>query len=258
MTGAPPRIEIFGIFTQKMFEELQWDSLFQDVPLDLDVSNFEFVLPGPPPVRFDPDHVPVYDSYQLELYGLPENWGVVCYRVIALRETEQPMVTDWKMEQERGKLRPIHRYSRVERFTSILAQLICCRGKIPRDMIQKIREEKIPKDPELAWNAVRKILKGMKARKYYNRIPIILQMLGFPHNKMCTNELMRAIINDFKAISSRFDQAKKNFGRVYFPSLRFIAFKLLELHGVKFGYKIPFVRTPRKLKAMEQIWSLLI
>ena len=50
----------------------------------------------------------------------------------------------------------------------------------------------------------------------------------------------------------------QNLNRVYFPSLRFIAFKLLQLHGIEFKYKIPFVRTPRKLKAMEQIWDLLI
>lgn len=245
-----------------MYSELDWNHLFSDqaeIPLDVDVSNFQFVLPGPAPVRFDPDQVPVYDSYQLELYGLPETWGIFCYRVIALRETEQPMVSDWKMEQERGKLRPIHRYSRVERFTSILAQLICCRGKVPKDLFLKIKEHEIPDNPDLAWNAVRKILKDMKARKYYNRIPSILQMLGFPQNILCNqNSLMREIINDFRVISTRFDQAKKNLGRVYFPSLRFIAFKLLQLHGVEFAYKIPFVRTPRKLKAMEQIWDLLI
>jgi hypothetical protein len=245
-----------------MYADLSWESLFSsnsEIPLDLDVSNFEFVLPGPKPVRFDPDQTPVYDSNQIEVFGLPETWGVFCYRVIALRETEHPMVTDWVMEQERGKLRPIHRYSRVERFTSILAQLICSRGKIPKEMIQKIREHEIPKDPDLAWNAVRKILKDMKARKYYNRIPIILQMLGYPQHAGCKeNGIMRDIINDFRILSSRFDQVKQNLNRVYFPSLRFIAFKLLQLHGVEFKYKIPFVRTPRKLKAMEQIWDLLI
>ena len=238
-----------------MYTELSWDTLFSEdfaeISPDLDVSNFEFILPGPKPVRFDPDQTPVYDSYQIETFGLPEHWGVFCYRVISLRETEHPMVTDWKMEQERGKLRPIHRYSRVERFTSILAQLICSRGKIPKDMIQKIRDHQISKDPDLAWNSVRKILKDMKAWKYY--------MLGYPQNTKCKeNGLMIEIINDFRIISSRFDQVKKNLGRVYFPSLRFIAFKLLQLHGIEFSYKIPFVRTPRKLKAMEQIWELLI
>lgn len=72
------------------------------------------------------------------------------------------------------------------------------------------------------------------------------------------NSLVREIIDDFRIISARFNDRKQILGRVYFPSLRFIAFKLLEMHGVKFGYKVPFARTPRKLKAMEQTWQLLL
>jgi hypothetical protein len=137
--------------------------------------------------------------------------------------------------------------------------LIACRGKIPKEVITKIKEVGYPTDPDLIWNAIRKILKDMKGRRYYNRIPAILEMLGFPKSKNSnSNDLMREIINDFKIVSARFDQVKKELGRVYFPSLRFVAFKLLELYGIEFGYKIPFIRTPRKLKAMEQTWALLI
>jgi len=57
--------------------------------------------PGMKPVRWDDDDVPVFDSSQIELYGLPEYYGVYKYRVIALRETESPMVSDWKMQMER-------------------------------------------------------------------------------------------------------------------------------------------------------------
>jgi hypothetical protein len=82
----------------------------------LDMSGFakDKINDGPEPVRYE-DGYPVYDSKQIEIFGRPEYWGVENYRVIALRETEHPMVTDWKMEQERGRMRPIHRYSRVER-----------------------------------------------------------------------------------------------------------------------------------------------
>lgn len=72
------------------------------------------------------------------------------------------------------------------------------------------------------------------------------------------NSLVRGIIDDFRIISGRFNERKEMLGRVYFPSLRFIAFKLLEMHGIKFGYKVPFARTPRKLKAMEVTWALLL
>ena len=50
--------------------------------------------PSMKPVRWDDDQVPVFDSNQIELYGLPEYFGVYKYRVIALRETESPMVSD--------------------------------------------------------------------------------------------------------------------------------------------------------------------
>ena len=209
------------------------------------------------PIRYDEDMVPVYDSKQIEVYGLPDWYGVTCYRVIALRETESPMVMDWKMEIERP-MRPIPRYSRVERFTSILAQLIACRGKVPKDLIEDIKKIGFTTDPDLIWNEIREILKKRKGRKYYNRIPTILEILGFQKVGVGRNSLVLGIVDDFRIISHRFNQNRESLGRVYFPSLRFIAFKLLEMHGVKFGYKVPFARTPSKLKAMETTWSLLI
>jgi len=213
--------------------------------------------PSMKPVRWDDDQVPVFDSNQIELYGLPEYFGVYKYRVIALRETESPMVMDWKMSIERP-MRPIHRYSRVERFTNTLAQLIACRGKVPKDLITEIKKVGFTDNPDLIWNQIRAILKERKGRKYYNRIPTILEILGFQKVGVDKNTLVREIIDDFRIISGRFNERKEKLGRVYFPSLRFIAFRLLEMHGVKFGYKVPFARTPRKLKAMEATWTLLI
>ena len=286
--GAPQQSVLLP--KKRMFCELDWGTFLDDkiiefdplLDLTVELPDFEYDLDeankegqldcweskyptqkqisqGPDPIRME-DGYPVYDSRQIEVHGRPEYWGVENYRVISLRETEHPMVTDWKMEQERGRMRPIHRYSRVERFTSILAQLIACRGKVPKEIIVKIKQVGYPQDPDLVWNAIRKILKDMKGRRYYNRIPTILEMLGFPKSKngIDQNSLMREIINDFKIVSSRFDRVKKELGRVYFPSLRFVAFKLLELYGIEFGYTIPFIRTPRKLKAMEQTWALLI
>jgi len=87
---------------------------------------------------------------------------------------------------------------------------------------------------------------------------MILEILGFQKVGVDKNTLVREIIDDFRIISGRFNERKERLGRVYFPSLRFIAFRLLEMHGVKFGYKVPFARTPRKLKAMEATWVLLI
>lgn len=152
------------------------------------------------PVRYDDDLVPVYDSKQIEIWGLPDWFGITQYRVIALRETESPMVSDWKMQMERP-MRPIHRYSRVERFTSVLAQLIACRGKVPKDVIDEIKKVGFSQDPDKIWNEIRGILKKRKGRKYYNRIPTILEILGFQKVGVDKNSLVNEIIDDFRIIS---------------------------------------------------------
>lgn len=103
-------------------------------------------------------------------------------------------------------------------------------------------------------------MKTNNGRVYYNRIPTILLALGYKKKIQFgdSNELVRRIVQDFRILSGRFDTMKKTLKRVYFPSLRFIACKLLELYKVEFEFDIPFVRTPRKLKAMEELWDLLI
>ena len=97
-------------------------------------------------------------------------------------------------------MRPIHRYSRVERFTSVLAQLIACRGKVPKDVIEEIKKAGYTSNPDLIWNEIRGILKKKKGRKYYNRIPMILEILGFQKVGVDKNSLVREIIDDFRIV----------------------------------------------------------
>ena len=169
------------------------------------------------------------------------------------------MVTDYKMEQERrGALRPIHHYSRVERFETTLYQLIGCRGKVPKIVIDYIIEEGYDENEEKIWDSIRDILKKRNWRIYYNRIPTILQILGFSRKIEFgdKNSFVRDVVADFKILNYRFEMRKDGMiGRKYFPSLRYIAFKLLEKHGAQFQYRIPFVRTPRKMKMLEDIWN---
>ena len=110
---------------------------------------------------------------------------------------------------------------------------VACRGKVPKDLIEEIKSAGYTKNPDLIWDEIRGILKKRKGRKYYNRIPMILEILGFQKVGVDKNSLVRGIIDDFRIISGRFNERKELLGRVYFPSLRFIAFKLLEMHGVK-------------------------
>ena len=168
-------------------------------------------FPGPVnPIRVE-NYIPVYSSDQIEAYGEPEGWGVVSYLVVQTRESAQPMVTDYNMEQERrGSLRPVHRYNRVERFESTLYQLIACRGKVPRDVIDMIKKIGYDDHPDRIWDSIRDILKKKNMRLYYNRIPTILQILGYAR-KIDFNDLNSFVIDvvsEFKKINYKFDLVK--------------------------------------------------
>lgn len=211
------------------------------------------------PIRIE-NYIPVYTTAQIDLYGLPDFWGVSCYTVIQTRDDVAPMVMDYQMEQERrGSLRPIHHYDRIERFQSTLYQLIGCRGRVPESIINVIKEYNYNTDPAHVWDSIRDILKKIpKGRTYYNRIPTILSMLGYKHKIDFQDQdyVIKDICLDFRRINAKYELIKSRLeNRKYFPSLRFIAFKLLEKHGAHFQYRIPFVRTPRKQVLLETIWN---
>jgi hypothetical protein len=204
--------------------------------------------------------IPFFTSQQIDLYGLPHLYGVDQYQIVELREDSHPAVTDYDMEQERrGSLRPVHHYSRVERFESILYQLLGSRGIVPRKVIDHIQEVGFDSRPDYIWDSIRGILKHQGWSMYYNRIPIILDQIGFP----CRidfgdkNAFVINVVNEFKKVSARFEELKSQLTRTYFPNLRYVAFKLLQEYGAVFQYKIPFLRTPRKEKMMDELWELL-
>lgn len=236
--------------------DLDLDELFaQDLANLLNAS-----LPGPTqPIRMD-GNVPVYTSDQIDLYGLPDLWGIHEYEVIESRESSHPMVTDYQMEQERrGSLRPIHHYNRVERFESILYQLIGARGVVPKLVLTTIQLEGYDLDPAKIWNSIRAILKKHNWRLYYNRIPVILEKLGYKLkiNFQDKNAFVLMIVNEFRKMSAKFEQIRSQLERTYFPNLRYICFRLLKENGAVFEYDIPFLRTPRKEKMMNELWELL-
>lgn len=73
--------------------------------------------------------------------------------------------------------------------------------------------------------------------------------------KSITSEKFEELINDYKCLSTRFESIKT--GRRYFPNIRYVVFKLLELHDIKPNYPIPFARTSRKLKSLNELWGNL-
>lgn len=211
---------------------------------------------GPLPVRVDVGGTHVYTSAQIDTYGFPYLWGVYDYYVITDPNDYVIYKTDWKFEQSRrDNLRPIHRYSRVKRFESTLFQLIGERGDISKEVISDIKNIGFNSDPRYVWDSIRSILKQKGLRKYYNRIPTIIQRLGLPYRIHVKDPL--EVVNDFKAVHCAFDQQTLP-DRKYFPNLRFICLKMLERHSATFGFRVPLIRTPRKLKPLQDLWVQLI
>lgn len=207
------------------------------------------------PTKYDPDGVPIFTSLQIDDYGLPEHWGYETYRVIESREAN--FVTDYKMEQERY-FQKIHRYSRLARFKVCLFNILGERGNIPKHVLSMVRSYLKP-DSMDKWNDTRKLLKHFKQRRYYDQIPAILKSLSYGRSfSALTGEQFENIINDFICLSSKFDQVKHEYSRRYFPNIRFIVLKLLDMHGIKPNYPVPLVRTSRKMKSLQSLWDSLL
>lgn len=212
------------------------------------------MFPQPVPVRIE-GTTHVYTTRQIDMYGFPYLWNVFDYYVTSDLDYERPMTTDWKFEQSRwGSVRPIHRYSRLKRFESTLYQLLGLRGDVNLQVVVDIRTIGFNRDPRYIWDSIRGILKHLKLRKYYNRIPTIIMMLGLPYRIKTRN--FEEIVNDFRRVDTAFKTLSTD--RKYFPNLRFVTLKLLERHGTNFGIYIPLIRTPRKLKPLDDLWLQIL
>ena len=206
------------------------------------------------PIRYD-GSIPVFTTRDIDDYGFPEIYGYTKYIVVESRDLN--LANDYKTEHE-ADLRPIHRYSRLARFKSTLFQLLGERGKVP-EYTYAIMRTYLKPNSSTKWNDVRRLLKHFNLKNCYDRIPTILAKLGYGRSfDSLTGEKIETIINDFKALSARYEQTKHKYKRRYFPNIRFICFKLLELHGLTTKYPVPFIRTERKRKALEEIWLDLI
>jgi len=197
--------------------------------------------------------VPVYTTQQLFDYGEPDHYGIWKYIVITTLDFERPMVTSWKDEQTLCvDLKFKHFYSRPERFRGILFQLLGIRySKTHFDVVDEISE--YDEDPNKVWKSIRSVLKNLGRSKFYNEIPSLLKHLKYPLSIKLEQKSVLKIIKDFERMSSKFD--KNNTTKKYFPSLRFVALKLLKIHGAVFEYTIPMVMTRRKEKELETSFS---
>lgn len=194
--------------------------------------------------------------------------GAVMYNMSF--DAERPLALD-AVTQFKYANRRIHRYSRILRFRTTLAKLLGASGRIP-DGERSRRKPNIyaPRvlstvwsdtgpaifDYNTAWNAVRTSLKKHGWRKYYDSIPLIIARLGGASWPPEAEKRFSAIMQDFLQFNFAFNSRLRNvWNRRYFPSIRYIALRLLKLHRIRFPYRIPLARTLRKSRSLNELFN---
>lgn len=201
------------------------------------------------------DDIQYFDIRDVVMYGEPCLYGVDHYLVLDHADVSSPMVMDYHEEQaRRGSVRPIHRYDASKRFEYLLRQLLGgCSSKIPKKVMVLVALE-MDRDKNAVWNSVRTILKKNGYQKYFNRIPGILQNVGY-ENRIVWNGSIEGLIQDFQVLFSEFHSLDQH--RSYFPSFRFFALKILERRGCIFEYDIPLMQTKSKIAVFQDLWEEL-
>lgn len=206
----------------------------------------------------------IFTTSQLA-WGYPEDFGWSSpYEVI---EQEQPLALNYSDEINLPKLRPVHRYCRRERFKTVLAQLMGYTGfatnkqqklNLP-DKIKNILPRNIKYTPKSQmWETVREALKEHRYHIYYNRIPAILASLSMIQYKIFANEgKFSNILADFDRMHQVFAKIKHTLHRKYFPSLRYVALRLMEKHNVRQPFEIPLTRTVQKRAELAEIYDAI-
>lgn len=150
----------------------------------------------------------------------------------------------------------IHRYSRKDRFRFTLMQLLAMGGDVPIGVIDMVRWKLKTTKPRQLWNHTRAILKANGLRKFYNRIPYILRIVCDLKITNITGAKILSILDKFDTLSYDFDQTlKKKWNRKYFLNMRFVALVLIKRCGITFPYEIPFARTSRKRRYLENLFN---
>ena len=205
------------------------------------------------PLRTE-DGYPVYSRNDIDLYGQPDYYGIHEYLVID--DIGQVFRTDFSFEQgRRGSLRPIHRYSRLSRFRNTLHEIVGARSLVPQKILDAMQGCYDP-HPASAWEGIRYVLKDSKLTRYVNMIPSILRAHGLDKSQIPDQKFLDTITRQFMGMCDKFKYLDSP--RKYFPNLRFVCVRLLEINGYVFPISIPRIRTPRKVKPMEDILQLLL
>lgn len=211
------------------------------------------------PYKIDND-VAYFYLRDVEDYGCPSNWGYTRFFVIdnepiyAMTSTNNANFTALK------KLRTPHLYDRVLRFRNILTQLLGFTLNVSKQVqmsdswLDMLDEVSLIENNH--WYECRKILKKYKFNGYYNSIPAILKQCLFIRNPIKYSEKQYLMImNSFIQLHRIFSKVET--GRKYFPNLRYVALKLIELNGLELQFEIPLLVTNSKCILLDNIFIQL-
>lgn len=221
------------------------------------------------PVRRE-GNIDIFTLDQINMFGEPYHYGYSNYLITSTRGDEMPMGYDYQDQFRTSSedicplpaRRPIHRYNRLERFTTILAQLLGFRDT--RENPQWPHIAPLDEIFELVqhcdgWNEIRGVLKETGNKKYYNMIPSLMRMMGLApilfgrvRKVPVTNTLFHKMINDFRVFEGKYLLLPTR--SKYFPSLRYIAFKIMQDNWAEFN-DVVFIRTPRIERKLEAVWE---
>jgi hypothetical protein len=220
------------------------------------VESVSPVLPNKPH-HYTASGRAVFTSEQLS-WARPDDFGFFDeYEVIEEEHSSHPLALNWVDERNLIKRRPVHRYSREERFKFTLAQLMGCSGDVPDHVLAAMPKSLYALDQDHLWEEVRRILKQHGWRLYYNRIPAILARLHLVPRSPSSTCTFQRIMEDFHRMHRVFSEIKQRLGRIYFPNLRYVAVRLMERHRIRLPFTIPKTRTFKKQESLDTIYDTI-
>ena len=187
------------------------------------------------------------------------DWGSHVLQNLNEPGCEHPFAIEYN-DEKNIFWRKIHRYSRKERFKFTLYQLLGVSGDVPLNVVSLVKH-KVGRysTKKKLWNTIRQILKESNNRRYYNRIPTIIQMISSklkPIGITQSPDVLKLILQRFNEMDSKFNKIlKKKWDRSYFLNLRYVALRLIDEFKISFPYKIPIIRTLRKKQYLNNLYD---
>ena len=217
----------------------------------------------------------VFTTSQMEWGDPKDDFGFMDeYEVVEEEHSSHPFALNYADELLLIKPRPVHRYCRIERFKSVLTQLMGStsfrfdkndyrHGNILPQRIKDCIPKNIIYTPKSQiWETIRQALKANNNQIYYNRIPSIAAALKLVnYTGQVRGSIFKNIMSDFKLMHYAFPKIQHIIKRKYFPNLRFVALTLLKKYNVNHPIDIPLTRTKNKAHELQlifnEIWSVI-